>query len=349
MLTPSDMSSLSDALVFLEDPRGASDSAPDKPPPTPPVDDSDLLDAYSRAVITVVEKVGPAVASISVGRRRRRWMGSGGSGSGVLFTPDGYVLTNAHVVHKAHRVRVSLPDGRTLKANVVGEDPATDIAVVRVEASTLPFVEIGQSEKLRVGQLAIAIGNPFGFSSTVSTGVVSAVGRSLRARDGRPIENIIQHTAPLNPGNSGGPLVDSHGRLMGINTAMIGMAQGIGFAVPSATARWVAAQLLTHGKVRRAFLGITGQPRPIPRRTARALDLEQKEAVEVLDLVARGPAAKAGVKPGDLIAAFNGETIHTIDDLFRALTVATPGKPGRLTLIREGDLVELDVTPGEAS
>lgn len=338
-------------LTLVEDPGGSGEgaSAPVRPPSSPP-DDTELLDAYSRAVISVVESVGPAVASIAVGRRRRRrWMSGTGSGSGVLIAPDGYLLTNSHVVHRAQHLTVSLPDGRELKARLIGDDPATDIAVIRVDGSSLPFVEIGDSESLRVGQLAIAIGNPFGFSSTVSTGVVSAVGRSLRARDGRPIENIIQHTAPLNPGNSGGPLVNSHGHLIGINTAMIGLAQGIGFAVPSATARWVAGQLMTAGRVRRAFIGITGQPRPIPRRVARKLDLDQAEGIEVLRTVTRGPAARAGVTAGDLIVAFDGRATSTVDELFRVLTEWAPGEETVLTVIRSDEKLELKIVPDEAT
>jgi S1-C subfamily serine protease len=226
--------------------------------------EADALDAYSRAVIGVVEKVGPAVVSILRGRSEGE---HGGEGSGVVLAPDGYVLTNAHVVNGARTLEARFTDGRSLRARVVGEDAATDLALVRVGASDLPHVALGDGGGLKVGQLVIAIGNPLGFQSTVSAGVVSALGRSLRGRDGRLIENIVQHTAALNPGNSGGPLVDSRGRLVGINTAMIASAQGLFFAVPASTVSWVVPKLLQDGAVKRGYLGLAGRQRPLDRRT----------------------------------------------------------------------------------
>ncbi|MGC2433190.1 MAG: trypsin-like peptidase domain-containing protein, partial [Desulfobaccales bacterium] len=218
--------------------------------------DLELLDAYSRAIVKVVEEVGPAVVGITTGSPSPRQAAEqAGAGSGVLIAPDGYILTNDHVVAQARLLQATLEDGRTLAGEIVGTDPATDLAVIRVNAAGLPFASLGDSAALRVGQVVIAIGNPFGFQSTVSTGVVSALGRALRSRAGRLIENIIQHSAPLNPGNSGGPLVDSRGRVVGVNTAIIMMAQGIGFAIPANTAKWVVSQLLTHGRVRRGYLG----------------------------------------------------------------------------------------------
>src|SRR6266436_7555761 len=231
------------------------------------VDDRELLDSYSRAVVAVVEHVGPAVVSIAAGTRRAA--GVVGAGSGVIFTPDGYVLTNSHVVQEATDLGVTLTDGSTLGARLVGSDPATDLAVIRADGSGLPIAHFGESTPLRPGQLVVAIGNPFGFQSTVSAGVVSAVGRSLRSATGRLIDNVIQTDVALNPGNSGGPLVDSRGLVVGVNTAIFAMAQGIGFAIPIDTATWVIPQLLAHGRVRRPYLGFGGQSRSLDRRIAR--------------------------------------------------------------------------------
>src|SRR5512143_3182553 len=267
----------------------------------------ELLDAYSRAVITVAEAVGPAVVSISTGTPSKNGEPeTGGAGSGVIIAPDGYVLTNDHVVHGSKQLTVSLTNGASHAAALVGTDPATDLAVIRADSANLPFATLGESAALRVGQLVIAIGNPFGFQSTVSTGVVSALGRALRSRKGRLIENIIQHTAPLNPGNSGGPLVDSRGRIVGLNTAIIMMAQGIGFSIPSDTARWVVTQLIGTGKVRRGYLGISAQQRPLSRKLVRYFNLPKEFAVEIISVERAGPAQSAGMQAGDLIVAFNG-------------------------------------------
>jgi S1-C subfamily serine protease len=311
--------------------------------------DVELLDAYSRAVITVVEAVGPAVVSISTGTRSKdAEPEAGGDGSGVIIAPDGYVLTNDHVVHGSKRLVVSLTNGTTHAATLVGTDPATDLAVIRTDSANLPFATLGESASLRVGQLVIAIGNPFGFQSTVSTGVVSALGRALRSREGRLIENIIQHTAPLNPGNSGGPLVDSRGRIVGLNTAIIMGAQGIGFSIPSDTAKWVVSQLLTLGRVRRGYLGIAAQQRPLSRRTVRFFNLTHASAVEVLSVTRGGPAAQGGMRKGDLIVAMNGTDITTVDLLQKFLADWPIGKPVKVSVLRVQERLEIDVTPSEA-
>jgi len=312
--------------------------------------DIDLLDAYSRAVITVADTVGPAVTSITVGAPSQNGQpGQMGAGSGVVIAPDGYILTNDHVVHGSKQISVTMTDGTTMGADIVGTDAATDLAVVRAhQGSSLPYATFGDSSSLRVGQLVIAIGNPFGFQSTVSTGVVSALGRGLRSREGRLIENIIQHTAPLNPGNSGGPLVDSRGRIVGINTAIIMMAQGIGFSIPSDTARWVVSQLLTHGRVRRGYLGIGAQQRPLGRRLVRFFNLSDEFAVEVLSVVPEGSAARGGVERGDIIVAIDGQAVTSVDAIHRILSELPIGKPVKLALIRGREMTEKEVLITEA-
>jgi S1-C subfamily serine protease len=308
----------------------------------------ELLDAYSRAVISVVDAVGPAVVSISAVTRTKKSSEPEANGSGVIFAPDGYVLTNDHVVQGAKQLFVSLTNGTTHEAVVVGTDPATDLAVIRADSANLPFATLGESASLRVGQLVIAMGNPFGFQSTVSTGVVSALGRSLRSRAGRLIENIIQHTAPLNPGNSGGPLVDSRGRVVGLNTAIILGAQGIGFSIPSDTAQWVVSQLLTLGRVRRGSLGIAAQQRPLSRRSARFFNLSQASVVEVLSVNRGGPAAQGGMRKGDLIVAVNGTEMTNVDLLQKFLADWPIGKPVNVSVLRVQERLEIDVTPVEA-
>jgi S1-C subfamily serine protease len=313
--------------------------------PTPSVPESEALDAYSRAVTSVVDKVGPAVASVSV-KSRSRFRPEGG-GSGVLFTPDGYLLTNAHVVRGAREVAVSLPDGTTHSAHVVGEDPATDLAVVHIDATHLPAAELGRSAALRVGQLVVAIGNPLGFSFTVSAGVVSALGRTLRAQDGRLMDAIIQSDVALNPGNSGGPLVDSRGRVVGINTAVILGAQGLSFSVPVDTARWVLGELMRQGKVRRGVLGLAGQLRPLDRRLARRYDISQKTGVEVMEVVAGKPAAKAGLKPGDILISLDGKPAASVDEVHRMLDASSIGRGMKAQVLRGVSLIDVEVTPSE--
>jgi S1-C subfamily serine protease len=310
--------------------------------------DVELLDAYSRAVMSVVDAVGPAVVSIGAATRTKKSSEPEANGSGVIFAPDGYVLTNDHVVQGAKQLYVSLTNGTTHEAVVVGTDPATDLAVIRADSANLPFATLGESASLRVGQLVIAMGNPFGFQSTVSTGVVSALGRSLRSRAGRLIENIIQHTAPLNPGNSGGPLVDSRGRVVGLNTAIILGAQGIGFSIPSDTAKWVVSQLLTLGRVRRGSLGIAAQQRPLSRRSARFFNLSQASVVEVLSVNRGGPAAQGGMRKGDLIVAVNGAEMTNVDLLQKFLADWPIGKPVNVSVLRVQERIEIDVTPAEA-
>lgn len=325
------------------------------PGETAPVDrgqehpsDLELLDAYSRTVIQVVEDVSPAVVHIARFQRaqapggRIGWRPSG-SGSGVILTPDGYILTNAHVVAGAERLEVRLADGRTVSAWTAGEDPATDLAVIRADASALPTAALGNSDRLRVGQLVIAIGNPLGFEATVTAGVVSALGRSLRSEAGRLIENIIQTDAALNPGNSGGPLVDSHGRVVGINTAIIAGAQGLCFAVPANTASWVAGQLITQGKVRRVYLGVTGQTVPLPRAQVLGLKLETDGAVLVREVAPRSPAAEAGIQSGDLLLSVSGKPTRSVDEVHRALVPHRAGDEVVVRVMRGSQVEDLQV------
>lgn len=309
----------------------------------------ELLDAYSRAVITVVETVGPAVVGITARTSASaRIPEMQGAGSGVIIAPDGYILTNDHVAQGADAISVTLQDGRGFAATLVGTDPATDLAVLRANGSGLPYATLGDSRILKTGQLVIAIGNPFGFQSTVSTGVVSALGRALRSREGRLIENIIQHTAPLNPGNSGGPLVDSRGRVVGINTAIIAMAQGIGFSVPADTARWVVSELLTHGRVRRGSLGLTAQQVPLNRQLSRFYHLQNKSAVEIASVTRTGPAYSAGIRERDLIVSINSHTVESVDDIHRILSELPLGQTLPLVIIRGRERLEFEVVPAEA-
>jgi S1-C subfamily serine protease len=307
--------------------------------PLPP--DVDLLDAYSRAVIGVVQSIGPAVVSVMGAKGDRE----SGMGSGFVLTPDGYALTNSHVVGGRDRLRAITADGDSLDAQLIGDDPATDLALLRLVASDLPRAELGDSDGLHVGQLVIAMGNPFGFQSTVSTGVVSALGRAMRGHAGRLMENIVQHTAPLNPGNSGGPLLDSRGRVVGINTAIIPMAQGLGFSIPAKTAQWVLIELMTHGHVRRLTLGIAATVTPLARRIARAHDLLNDQAVEVASVLPGGPADRAGVKQEDLIVAINGRILTSVDDLHRLLAGSAAPKSLVATIIRDEQLLELMIEP----
>jgi S1-C subfamily serine protease len=303
--------------------------------------DGDLLDAYSKAVIGVVERVSPAVIGIETRGEQQRH----GSGSGFLITPDGFALTNSHVVHGASQLHATTTEGDRLHATLIGEDPATDVALVRMSARDLPAAELGDSDVLRVGQLVIAMGDPLGLQATVSTGIVSALGRNMRSVEGRLIDNIVQHSAPLNPGNSGGPLVDSHGRVIGINTAIIAMAQGLGFAVPANTARWVAGELLSHGRVRRRQLGISATAAMLPRHKVRDLDLLSERAVEVRETLNGGPGAAAGLQPGDFIVSVNGRIVASVDDLHRLLADFREQELLTLTIVRGQRKLEVDVRP----
>ncbi|MAG35699.1 MAG: serine protease [Dehalococcoidia bacterium] len=302
------------------------------------------LDTYSQAVTSVVDRVGPAVVQVNVRRKtqrgRRQWpqpYEGEGSGSGVIITPDGFVVTNSHVVAEGGEVRLTLADGRDLPATLVGTDPDTDTAVLRATLSAgeqLPSAEVGDSDSIRVGQLVIAIGNPHGFQSTVTTGVVSALGRSLRAPGGRLIEGMIQTDAPLNPGNSGGPLVDSRGHVVGINTAIIQGAQGLCFAVPVNTVKWVAGLLIRDGRVRRAYLGIGAQVRPLNLRVRHEFEIEAASAVQVIEVRRDGPAARGGLRVGDLIVGIDGVKVATVNDLHRHMERMVPGTPVQLALLR---------------
>ncbi len=313
----------------------------------PPESLSDPLDAYSAAVVGAVDEVGPAVVSVYVGGADEAERARGGAGSGVVVTPDGYLLTNEHVVQKVSQARVTFVDGRSVPATVAGRDPATDLAVLRAQAAALPYAQLVPQQRLRAGQLVVAVGNPFGFESTVSAGVVSALGRSLRSRQGRLIEGVVQHSAALNPGNSGGPLVDARGRVAGINTAIIAMAQGIGFAIPAATAQWVLTEILTQGRVRRAWLGIAARDRPLDVRLVRALELASPRAVEILSRESAGPAAQADLQPGDLIVAVNGEPLDGIDTLRRLLGRVPPGSELVLQIVRRTQRLTIALTARE--
>ncbi len=307
-------------------------------------DDSALLDAYSRAVIGAADEVGPAVLHLQIDGGGDR----GGAGSGVVFTPDGYVLTNSHVVAGAKRLQATFPDGRAMAASLVGDDPDTDLAVLRLAGEAPAFARLGDARKLRVGQLVIAIGNPFGFQATVTAGVVSALGRSLRARSGRLIDSVIQTDAALNPGNSGGPLVTAAGEVVGINTAIIAMAQGICFSISANTVEFVASRLIRDGRVKRSYIGLSGQNIVLPRRVVRFHDLAREGGVRVEATSADGAARRAGLLLGDIIVGFAGEPVGTVDELHRLLTEERVGTPAAVTVLRRAEKRELYVTPREA-
>ena len=317
--------------------------------------DDQLLDAYSQAVISVAEKVSPSVVSIEVrqnSKRKRRGPnlpGEGrGSGSGFIFTPDGFIMTNSHVVHEASRIDVALPEGNRHQAELIGDDPDTDLAILRITAPSLVPVSLGESKSIRVGQLVVAIGNPYGFQCTVTAGVVSALGRSLRTQTGRLLDNIIQTDAALNPGNSGGPLVTSRGEVIGVNTAVILPAQGICFATSIDTAKYVASHLIRHGRVSRSFIGLAGQNVPIPRRLVRFYNLALDSAVLVISLEPDGPANRAGLEEGDLIVGLDNQSIGGIDDLHKLLTEERVGKRSSITAIRGTDKIDLFIIPRES-
>jgi S1-C subfamily serine protease len=305
----------------------------------PAQDDSELLDAYSTAVVDAVEAVGPAVVRVERDR---------GGGSGVLFTPDGFVLTNSHVVHGARQLAVTLSDGHELRADIVGDDPHTDLAVLRVDGTALPCASLGDSRRLRVGQIAIAIGNPYGFHHSATAGIVSGLGRSLRARSGRLIDDVIQTDAALNPGNSGGALVTSRGDVVGINTATILPAQGLCFAVASNTARFVATKLMSDGRIRRSYIGVGGQNAPVPREHARANGLAVTSGVLVLSVEQGSPASRAGLTEGDVILSLGERPVAGVDDLHRYLTEEQIGASLTLTALRRGRRLRLTIVPAEA-
>lgn len=321
--------------------------------PAVPQDAAEFLDAYSQAVISVAEKVSPAVVNIGIKHNVNVRLPNGqvvpreagGNGSGVIITPDGFILTNSHVVSKASEIVVSLPDGREVPAQLIGDDPDTDLAVVRIDAPELTIAELGDSSKLRVGQLVIAIGNPYGFQATVTAGVVSAMGRTLRTESGRLIDDVIQTDAALNPGNSGGPLVDTHGRVVGINTAIIAPAQGICFATPANTARVVAGMLIMSGKVRRGRLGIAAAQRQFHRREMRALELPAEVGVLVAEVTPGSPAESAGILANDTIIEIAGRPMRSADDLHKFLTEGHIGVTLPFTILRGREKLTIDVTP----
>src|SRR6266516_3226460 len=302
---------------------------------------STLLDAYSEAVITASERVSPSVVKIEVRQQAR----SGGSGSGFIFTPDGFILTNSHVVYGANKIEVTLPDGERCEADKVGDDPDTDLAVVRITAPNPIPARLGDSQSIRVGQLVIAIGNPYGFQATVTSGVVSALGRSLRSQSGRLIDNIIQTDAALNPGNSGGPLVTSNGEVIGVNTAVILPAQGMCFAIAINTATFVAGRLIKDGKIRRGYIGVAGQNVPLYRRLVRGHDLPAATGILVVSIEPNSPAQRAGLREGDIIAGFADHPVADIDALHRILTDHQPGVRAPVLILRGTDNLVLQIEP----
>jgi S1-C subfamily serine protease len=311
------------------------------PPDVRPLDDDQLLDAYSRAVIAAVETVGPAVAKIEAGRA---------AGSGFVFTPDGLVITNSHVVDGAAGIRVSLPDGRSFRGDIVGADPDTDLAVLRVtvpagDTASLPWATLGESRAVRAGQVVIAIGNPFGLQHSVTSGIISALGRSLRARSGRLMDDILQSDAALNPGNSGGPLVTTRGEVIGVNTAMIQAAQGVSFSIASNTARFVAARLIRDGRIRRSYIGVAGQNVSVPRAQARANGIAASSGILVESIEKTSPAETAGLLPGDVMLAFAGTPVTGIDDLHRLLTEDRIDTPAPLVILRRGVRRQVMIVP----
>jgi len=336
------------ALKKILDTDLRPDSQPDRPASSDR--DSRLLDAYSQAVVNAAESVSPSVAFIEVSKiRHAQGSAAPGSGSGFVFTPDGFILTNSHVVQSADKVAVTLSDGRRFDATVVGHDASTDIAVIRISAAGLIAAPLGDSEKIRVGQLAIAIGNPFGFQYSVTAGVVSALGRSLRSESGRLIDNIIQTDAALNPGNSGGPLVNSNGEVIGINTAVILPAQGLCFAVAVNTAKFIAGHLIKHGRIRRAYLGVGGQNVTIPRLVVRAQQLKLETGVLVISVEKQSPAEQAGLTEGDVIIALDHSSVRSVDDLHKLLTESRIGSRCELTLLRRSQKISLTVVAQEAA
>src|SRR5437764_192169 len=319
-----------------------------------PQTDDDVMDAYSRAVITAAEKVSPSVVYIEVEQRvsnRRPNIPSmpqerRGSGSGFIFTPDGFILTNSHVVHGAKKIEVTLADGHKHQADLIGDDPDTDLAVIRINAPNLVPAQLGEAQRIRVGQLVIAIGNPYGFQYSVTAGVVSALGRSLRAQSGRLMDAVIQTDAALNPGNSGGPLVNSRGEVIGVNTAMILPAQGICFATSIDTAKFVASRLIRDGKVSRSYIGLAGQNVPLPRRIVRFYHLAVESGIMIVSYEGDSPARKAGLLEGDIIIGFDDHPVAGIDDLHKLLTEERIGRTSTLTVIRRTERLTFEIVPG---
>jgi S1-C subfamily serine protease len=333
-------------LTPIYDPAGEMEPSVPDSGISADAEDLALLDAYSRAVIGAVDRVGPAVLHLQITGANDR---VNGAGSGVVFTPDAFVLTNSHVVNGARKIQATFPDGRSLAANLVGDDPDTDLAVLRLDGDAPAFARLGDSRRLRVGQLVVAIGNPFGFQCTVTAGVVSALGRSLRTRSGRLIDSVIQTDAALNPGNSGGPLVTAAGEVVGINTAIIGMAQGICFSISAATVEFVASRLIREGRVRRCYIGVAGQNAPLSRRIVRFHDLARETGVRVQSTAPDGAARAGGILSGDIIVAVDGIPVGDVDELHRLMTEERAGRPVPITVLRLSQKLDLVVTPREAA
>jgi S1-C subfamily serine protease len=348
---------MSRGIELLNDERYESEESQSaRTPFAPKQPDEDLLDAYSRAVITAAEKVSPSVVYIEVQQPVRSRRGNApqapretrGSGSGFIFTPDGFILTNSHVVHGSRRIEVTVSDGRKYEADLIGDDPDTDLAVIRINAPNLVPVLLGEAQKIRVGQLVVAIGNPYGFQYSVTAGVVSALGRSLRAQSGRLMDDVIQTDAALNPGNSGGPLVNSRGEVVGVNTAMILPAQGICFATSIDTAKFVASRLIRDGKVSRSYIGLAGQNVPLPRRIVRYYNLAVESGILIVSFEENSPARNAGLREGDIIIGFDDRPTAGIDDLHKLLTEDRIGHKSSLLVIRNTDQLRLEVVPEES-
>src|SRR5437870_3377647 len=336
-----------DSIAFL---LSQSAGAPDSVRSFHPSDDSGLLDEYSRTVVSAADRVGPAVVNIDIKQRLESQRGPrevGGSGSGFVIAPDGFILTNSHVVHAANQIAVSLPDGREYSGQLVGDDPDTDLAVIRIGAPHLAHVRLADSENLHVGQVVIAIGNPLGFQASVTAGVISALGRSMHAQSGRLIDNIIQTDAALNPGNSGGPLVNSAGEVIGVNTAMIRPAQGICFAIASNTAKFVAGWLIRDGRIRRGYIGVAGRITPLHRRVARFYHLANESGAMVVSIEKASPAEQSRIRPDDVIVAFNDEPIAGVHGLHEKLVGDLIGRPCKLTILRGTEQLTIYVTPAE--
>lgn len=320
--------------------------------PAPNVDESEIFDSYSRTVVGVSEMVSPSVVKIEIEQkgknvRGRQMPNQTGSGSGFIFTPDGFILTNSHVVHNSGVINVVMQNGNRYQAELIGDDPDTDLAVIRINANDLVAIKLGASNRLKVGQLAIAVGNPFGFQTTVTAGVVSALGRSLRAGSGRLIDDIIQTDAALNPGNSGGPLVNSLGEVIGVNTATIMSAQGLCFAIAIDTAKFIGARLIRDGRIRRSYIGIAGQNVPIPRQFVRYYNLPTENGILVISMENDTPARRAGIQEGDTIIEFAGRTVEGIDELNRLLIDETVGIKQKITVLRRTEKIELEIIPLE--
>jgi S1-C subfamily serine protease len=333
--------------LLLDEASGADQAAPRSLVES----DAFLLDEYSRTVVGAVERVAPSVVNIDIKQQveaRGRVREAGGSGSGFIIAPDGFILTNSHVVHNANAITVNLSDGRDFPAQLIGDDPDTDLAVIRIDATQLSHVRLADSEQLRVGQIVIAIGNPLGFQASVTAGVISALSRSMHSQSGRLIDNIIQTDAALNPGNSGGPLVNSAGEVIGVNTAMIRPAQEICFAIASNTAKFVAGWLIRDGKIRRSYIGVAGQNVPIHRRIVRFYNLSLETGVLIVSVEKNSPAAEAGMREGDVIIAFNGEPIGSIHELHKRLMAEQIGVQSRILIIRHTEKVELSIIPQES-